>query len=129
MQEKSESPIVTIVQEDEPELLVKEAKDLGKRLQTDKATRTQLRRLFGTMRQIEMTWSTDRKRAYRELVLFKPRLAYQTNRHRALGPLNSVLQDGIDAVGQGEEAFKRLKRLVEFFEATLAYSIAARGGG
>lgn len=130
MQEKSESPIVTIVQEDEPELLVEEAKKLGQSLLADKeATRTQLRRLFGTMRQIEMTWSTDRERAYRELILLKPRLVYQTERHGALRPLAKALEVGINAVGQGNEASKRLKRLVEFFEATLAYSIAARGGG
>ncbi len=128
VQGKSESPIVTIVQKDAPELLVEEAEDLGRRLQADKATRTQLRRLFGTMRQIEMTWSTDKERAYRELILLKPRLAYQTDRHRALRPLAKALEAGINAVGRGNEASKRLRRLVEFFEATLANSIAARGG-
>jgi len=39
-----------------------------------------------------MTWRTDRVKAYRELVRFKPRLAYQTRRHPALRPLSNALQ-------------------------------------
>ena len=86
-----EKPIKTIVTKDDPDLLVKEARELAGRLQKargsgeeKKATKTQVRRLFGTLRQIEMGWprqaKTDkeiqeRDDAYRELVLFGPRLA------------------------------------------------------
>ncbi len=129
--------IVTIVREDNPELLVKEAKALAGRLRGrgDEAIKTQLRRLFSTMRQIEMSWPREIKEddpqaeqarkerddAYRELVLFQPRLEYQASRHPKLKPLAEALQKGINVVGKDRE---KLQRLVQFFEATLAYCIA-----
>lgn len=118
--------ITIIVQEDDPELLVKEAQNLAGKLRSDKASKTQLRRLYGTMKQIELRWPTGddevaQRRAYRDLLMLKPRLAYQGSKHEQLRELIAALSEGIDAVGT-ERA--RLKRLSQFFEATLAYYIA-----
>jgi CRISPR type III-A-associated protein Csm2 len=136
MRGQTESPIETIVKNDDPEALVEEAKKLASQLKADEATKTQVRRLFGTLRQIEMSWPRQAEKpeeiqqrddAYRELVLFGPRLAYQVDRHKALRPLAKAIQDGIKVVGKDR---KRLQRLVQFFEATVAYYVAGpeKGG-
>lgn len=123
-------PIEQIIQQDEPELLVKQAELLAQQLRSDEASKTQVRKLYGTMKQIELSWpvhvKTDDERqarddAYRELILFKPRLAYQGEKHPALRPLTKTIQRGIDAVGKDR---RRLQRLSQFFEATLAYYVA-----
>lgn len=130
--------IQTIVQQDDPQLLVQQAQKLAKKLHSDEASKTQLRKLYGTMKQIELSWPVnvedeEDKRAlndaYRELILFKPRLAYQGDRHSNLMPLIKTIQQGIDVVGKDR---RRLQRLSQFFEATLAYYVATpanRGGG
>jgi len=130
--------IVTIVTKDDPNLLVEQARALAGQLkQGDKATKTQVRRLFGTLRQIEMSWPRQAKTkeeiqqqndAYRELVLFGPRLAYQAERHDSLTQLARTIQAGIKAVGKEDR--KELQRLVQFFEATVAYYVAGpeKGG-
>jgi CRISPR type III-A-associated protein Csm2 len=114
--------IKEIVEHDNPVLLVDEAQKLAVRLRGEQgeATKTQIRRLFSTMRQIEMQWQQNEARAYRQLVLLQPRLVYQTSKNDNLRPLSDTLQIGIQAVGQSQE---RLERLVQFFEATLAYWI------
>lgn len=118
--------ITTVVQQDDPKLLVQEAQNLATQLRTNEASKTQLRRLYSTMKQIELRWpmgddEAAQQRAYRDLLMLKPRLAYQGSRHSQLRPLISVLSDGIDAVGTDRSC---LKRLSLFFEATLAYCIA-----
>lgn len=128
--------ITTIVTTDNPELLIKEARDLAGGLRGDEATKTQVRRLFSTLQQIEMSWprevkeddpeaQKERNDAYRELLLFQPRLAYQARQHRSLKRLATALEEGIDAVSQDRDR-EKLQRLVQFFEATLAYYIAGK---
>jgi CRISPR type III-A-associated protein Csm2 len=128
--------IVAVVAHDNPKALDEQARALAGKLRADEASKTQVRRLYGTMKQIEMSWprdtrdpnpekqrqkEKDRDDAYRELILLKPRLAYQGQRHLQLLPLVAMLQDGIDQVGKDRE---RLKRLVQFFEATVGYYVA-----
>ena len=136
MREQTKSGITAVITTDDPKALVREAKTLAGRLKVDDATKTQVRRLFGTLRQIEMSWPRQaeqqediqqRDDAYRELVLFGPRLAYQAERHRGLTPLARAIQDGIKVVDKDR---KKLQRLVQFFEATVAYYVAGpeRGG-
>ena len=131
MSEQNQIPIQKIVQEDDPRLLVEQARKLADQLRGDDATKTQVRKLYGVMKQIELNWplkvETDEDKqalndAYRSLVLFKPRLAYQASRHPKLRPLAVVLQQGIDFVGKRR---RRLQRLSQFFEATLAFYVAA----
>jgi len=119
-----------IVTEDDPKALVEDARKLAASLRSKESVKTQIRRLFGTMRQIEMAWprrvETEEERraeaeAYRQLLLFKPRLAYQAHRNPDLKPLEVVIQEGID---QADKDRERFQRLVQFFEATVAYYVA-----
>jgi CRISPR-associated protein Csm2 len=133
--------IKSIVEMDDPNKLVEEAKNLAERLQQDEGTRTQIRRLFGTLRQIEMSWPTknesleDRQQrddAYRQLVLFGPRLAYESSpdRHPSMISLTKTIQEGIKAVRKDDR--RTMQRLVQFFEAVVAFNVSApkpfRGG-
>lgn len=140
MSPTTDTGIAAVVGRDDPTMLITEALALAKQLRGDDASKTQLRRLYSTMKQIEMSWPAsiedldaerakqkikERDNAYRELLLFKPRLAYQGNRHSTLKPLVQTLQTGIDAVGKDRI---KLQRLSQFFEATLAYYIAGTEG-
>ena len=116
------STIEEIINGNDPKLLDKEAKVLAGKLKAyDEATKTQVRRLFASLRQIEAKWDLDPDGAYYDLVLFGPRLAYQAHRHHAIVNLTTEIQSAIPLVGK-ERA--KLKRLVQFFEATVAYFLA-----
>jgi CRISPR-associated protein Csm2 len=110
---------------------VEEAEALGKRLVGQKLTTNQIRNIFGTVRRIAMNWpegaSEDQaRRAQRELVLLKPKMAYQAKRERGQGvkTLVDVLTDAIDLVGKDRTRFQYF---VDFFEAILAYHKAEGG--
>jgi CRISPR-associated protein Csm2 len=84
------------------------------------ASRSQLRRLYGEVKRIEMMWRGGKaNEAQRRVVLLKPRLAYQVARQRELEGLRATLEPAIDAVGPDRERFQRF---VEFFEAIVAYA-------
>lgn len=131
--------IKKIVETDDPNTLVAEAQRLAKQLRQDEGTKTQIRRLFGTLRQIEMSWPTKSEEpgerqqledAYRQLVLFGPRLAYESSRHPSLGSISETIQEGIKYVKKDDR--RTMQRLVQFFEAVVAYYIAEPptfGGG
>jgi CRISPR-associated protein Csm2 len=94
-------------------------------------TTSQIRNVFGTVRQIEMNWGPrateqQRKHAARQLILLKPKLAYQAKRERGTGvqELANVLTPAIDLVGEDRDRFQNF---VDFFEAILAYHTAAGG--
>jgi CRISPR-associated protein Csm2 len=121
-----------IITADAPELLVDHAKALGESLKEGGLTTSQIRGIFGTVRQIEMMWtpsaeqeSDKRSQAIRKLILLKPKLAYQAERHEPVRPLEVVLRQAIDQVRGNRENFVRF---VEFFEAILAYHTAFGGG-
>jgi len=112
-----------------------EAEKLGASLKDQRLTTNQIRNIFGTVRRIEMNWpekpkdEVDRQRAItaqRELLLLKPKMAYQAKRERGKGVqmLTDVLSDAIDLVGKDR---KRFQHFVDFFEAILAYH-KAHGG-
>lgn len=118
-----------IVRDGDPNLMVTKAEELGKKL-VGEATTTQIRRLFATFRQIEMSWPhalekpeerAQRDDAYRELILFGPRLEYQTQKHQGLRELANALKGGIRHVDKNNR--KTLQHLGEFFEAIVAYAI------
>jgi CRISPR type III-A-associated protein Csm2 len=120
--------IQQIIEKNDPKLLVNNAEILAKELvqlnsrkEEREASITQIRRLFSTYRQIQMTWQGNPEKAYRDLMLFCPRLAYQESRHEGLRPLTRVLQEGIPFVGNDS---KRMEVLGNFFEATVAYFYA-----
>jgi CRISPR type III-A-associated protein Csm2 len=120
--------IKNIIEKDDPETLVAEAKNLARKLHINDSTKTQIRKLFGTLRQIERSWPTRVEEddeiqqlddAYRQLVLFGPRLAYETSRHESLGSIAETVQEGIKYVDKNDR--RTMLRLVQFFEAVVAY--------
>jgi CRISPR-associated protein Csm2 len=102
-------------------LLVEEAETLGPRLYQSRLTTSQIRNIYGTVKQMEM-----RGFEANEFVLLKPKLAYAAARADTSGAreLKDVLTWAIDEVGDDETKFARF---VDFFEAILAYHKAAGG--
>jgi CRISPR-associated protein Csm2 len=118
-----EDKVITIITQDEPQLLVEEAEQAGKKLSDKRLTKSQIRNIFGTVRQIQSNWPPsigpeDQKVRVRELLLLKPKLAYQAAREPTVRPLADVLDVAISQV-QGQRV--RFQRFVELFEAILAY--------
>ena len=118
-----------IADPDGAETLVKWADQLGRSLKESNLTTSQIRALFGEVRQIEAQWSMgseSRQRAARRLILLKPKMAYRARRERGRGvqELVDVLNPALDEVTKEKDAAKQdadFKRFVEFFEAILAY--------
>ncbi len=102
------------------EFLIQQAQQAAGGLR-DEASRTQLRRLYGEVKRIEMLWRQGEKgdEARRRLLLLKPRLHYQVSRQPKLSALRRTLEPVIDAVG-GDRS--RFQHFVEFFEAIVAYA-------
>lgn len=117
------------------ELLVKSADKLGQELKGMKLTTSQIRALFGEVRQIEAEWGMGeetRRRALRRLILLKPKMAYRARREggKAVQKLVDVLQPALDEVVREKDTQKQdgnFSRFVEFFEAILAYHKAYGG--
>lgn len=101
--------------------LVDVAEKLGPRLYQGRLTTSQIRNIYGTVKQMEM-----RGFDANEFVLLKPKLAYAAARADTQGAreLKDVLTWAIDEVGNDEMKFARF---VDFFEAILAYHKAAGG--
>lgn len=101
--------------------LVEVAETLGRRLQQERLTTSQIRNVFGTVKMMEM-----RGFNHHEFVLLKPKLAYAAARANSEGAalLKDALSLAIDEVGSDEAKFDRF---VDFFEAILAYHKAAGG--
>ena len=100
------------------EKLVDFAERLGKHLATvNKATTTQMRNAYGTMKKLELNvWSN---KTARELQLLKPRLAYAAGRHgHGVEDLQKIITKAIDSIGNSEENFINF---CKFFEAIIAY--------
>jgi len=139
-----------IVQHGDVAKLVATAQTVGNDL-ARQLTTSQIRNIFGEVRQIEMTWpdwwmekpveqlteeeKAKRQRAeqsYRRAVLLRPKLAYQARAERGRGvqELQRVLDPCLELV-QNATTFptRRLyfQRFVDFFEAILAYHKSAGG--
>jgi CRISPR-associated protein Csm2 len=119
-----------IIVDGNAELLTERAESIGTSL-ARQLTTSQIRNIFGTVRQIEMSWTPratrkEQQYAARQLILLKPKLAYQAKRERGKGvqELADVLIPAIDLV---EENRDRFQNFVDFFEAILAYHTAAGG--
>jgi CRISPR-associated protein Csm2 len=119
-----------IIQNNDIERLVTLAETEGRNLQNGGLTTSQIRLAFGKVRQIEAMWSIEgqREQAERQLMLLKPRIAYQAARDGKEGSnlLRNILAEGIDAVFENTapgsvERTDRFRRFTELFEAVLAY--------
>lgn len=134
MARPSDAELRTIVTDPNgAETLVKWADSLGKYLKEAGLTTSQIRSLFGEVRQIQAEWSIESRRdhARRRLILLKPKMAYRARKERgkAVEELVSVLRPALDLVtkASGKEQNENFQRFVEFFEAILAYHKAYGG--
>ena len=120
-----------IIADGDAEVLVTQAKEFGGAAQRDGLTKSQIRSVFGTVRQIQGSWEKNTARDnLRKVLLLKPRLAYQGARQSKVRPLADVLSAAIDLVAEAkteEEQRKRFGYFVDLFEAILAYHTAAGG--
>ncbi|MYC95649.1 MAG: type III-A CRISPR-associated protein Csm2 [Caldilineaceae bacterium SB0661_bin_32] len=134
----SESDLKAMITKSDPasaKLLVDHAKDLGRQLKNANLTTSQIRAIFGEVRQIQAQLSIgeqERERALRKLILLKPKMAYRARRERGRGveELTSVLDPAIDLIVGGSDQEiqgQHFQRFVDFFEAILAYHKAAGG--
>lgn len=101
--------------------LVAVAEALGPHLHRGRLTTSQIRNVYGMVKKMEMQGFDPH-----EFALLKPKLAYAAKRARARGAddLKTVLSWAIDEVGTDSAKFARF---VDFFEAILAYHVAAGG--
>lgn len=109
--------------------LVEVAEDVGRRLQQERLTTSQIRNVFGEVKRMEMRMVETGRFDSHEFVLLKPKLAYAAARARqsdrrstGADTLQRVLSWAIDEVGSENKNFDRF---VDFFEAILAYHKAA----
>lgn len=113
-------------------LLVKNADEAGKQLYGLKLSTSQIRALFGEVRQIESLWESDAARACSRLILLKPKMAYRAKKESSKGveSLVDILDPAVDLVVEKvpeAEQKMRFARFVDLFEAILAYH-RAHGG-
>ena len=128
------SDLQAIIVDGDAKVTVEQARALGESL-ARQLTTSQIRNIFGTVRRIEMNWPEDPKteadrgratRAQRDLLLLKPKMAYQAKRERGrgVGMLTDILSEAIDLVDNDRQNFQHF---VDFFEAILAYHKAYGG--
>lgn len=126
---------IIITNENGAETLVKWADKLGTELTARNLTTSQIRALFGEVRQIQAQWNiskSNRPKALRRLILLKPKMAYRARKERskAVQDLVDVLEPALGIIIQEKDIDVQEKyfgRFVEFFEAILAYHIANGG--
>jgi len=119
-----------IIEDGDAKTLVESAQSVGQALAEMKLASSQIRSVFATTRQIQMKWlpgasEPSAKASIHQLLLLKPRLAYQASRDQgqAVGKLKQVLEPAIDLVTNREQ----FTHFAEYFEAILAYHKAAGG--
>ncbi|MEM4302218.1 MAG: type III-A CRISPR-associated protein Csm2 [Candidatus Caldarchaeum sp.] len=144
----SDQDLKTIITDpDGAQKLVEWADSIGKSLKDMGLTTSQIRALFGEVRQIQAEWQTAlqiglsdpqrgeryRQAAIRRLILLQPKMAYRARKERgkAVGDLVNVLSPALNLVIEAkkdpEECGRRFQHFVEFFEAILAYHKAYGG--
>jgi CRISPR-associated protein Csm2 len=119
--------IKSFIQKDETaKRMVEYAEKLAMEICRDVSS-SQIRNAYGTVKKLEMQSVFDNK-AYRELLLLKPKLAYargRSSKKEIFKKLEDTLSAAIDAVDVKEP--ETFKRFCNFFEAILAYH-KAHGG-
>jgi len=125
---QEQSRLEAVVAQGDAVQLVEWADALGKTLARKELTTSQIRNIFGAVRQVWMTWDQDPEGAYRQAVLLMPKLGYYAKRERGRGKqglaeLERVLVPALELVAKApeEERKQRFKHFVDFFEAILAY--------
>ena len=133
-QPPSQQSLEAIVVQGSVEELVDQADRIGEALKNQRLSTSQIRNVFGTVRQIQMRLELDPQKSYREAVLLRPKLGYFAEREkkargdkrtpgmeslqRTLDPALQLLsQPGLDDA----ERHRRFERIVDFLEAIVAY--------
>jgi len=114
-----------IIEQGDYDELVRRAEEWGRSLGRQGLKMTQIRRLFGEVRRLQMRWDPVRLR------MLRPRLHYTAARIREGGDeLRQILDPAIQAVLDGRgRAEERFKVMVDLFEAILAYFTYHERGG
>jgi CRISPR-associated protein Csm2 len=115
-----------IILEGDYQTLVEEAERIGQELVKQRLTTSRIRNVFGEVKRLQMRFDANRLR------MLKPKLAYMGARAGEGGErLQNVLSAAVDAVFSGNpagsEVEQRFRRMVDFFEAILAYHKAYGG--
>jgi CRISPR-associated protein Csm2 len=107
--------------------LVQQAREWGHKLAESNLRMSQIRRVFGEVKRLQMRWDPPRLR------MLRPRLAYVAARAGTGGALlRNILSPAIDTVFQvaGAGQLRRFKVMTDLFEAVLAhYTEAERRQG
>ncbi len=134
----SEATIRTIITDPNgTQVLVERARKLGEYLGSgrQKLSTSQIRALFGEVRQIQALWSMgddQRQLARRRLTLLKPKMKYRAEKEKSdyVRRLVNELEPCIDLVVREQDPAKQkiyFQHFVEYFEAILAYHKAYGG--
>lgn len=122
-----EREVRALTREDRPEDTVRLADLVGQRI-ARQVTTSQIRNVYGTVREIQTSWRAEAENAaaYRNAVLLKPKITYAAARERGQGmkDLEAVLTPALDEMMQGadmQQKHERFIRFADFFEAILAY--------
>jgi len=94
-----------------------------------KLTTHQIRNIFSAVNRIRVLWkkTEDFEKISRELILLKPKLAYQVgrmdkeNERKALKSLKDELDKAIDAVRKSQNKEQALANFFAFVESIVAY--------
>lgn len=128
--------VQAIIRDSDYERLVDRASSWGTELARgqQEASKAQIRRIFGEIKQIEMKWSRDPDSSLQRLRMLKPRMAHAAARPN-VGPgvarLRDILTPAVDAVTEAQDdktRWQRFRTFLRLTEALLAYFSAARGG-
>jgi len=130
----SADDIKKIILDGDVVLLVQWADKIGEVLARERLSTSQIRNIFGTVRQIQLRWdkpgSPTEIKAHRDAVLLRPKLAYFAEREkRAKGGAGSsgmeilakALDPALELLGRGAPNREHFERFGEFFEAIVAY--------
>lgn len=133
--EAVKNEVASIIRNSDFKGLVEYASQWGRELARgqQEASKAQIRKLFGEIKQIEMRWHRDPESSLQRLRMLKPRLAYaaaRPNIGEGVARLRDVLTPAVDAVLEAPESerYGRFRTLVRLTEALLAYFTAAKGG-
>lgn len=129
----SKDELEQIIEQGNVVLLVEWADKVGQALAAKGLSTSQIRNVFGTVRQIQLRWdkpgSDAEQQAFRDAVLLRPKLAYFAERGKGgergtagMEILQLVLDPALELVGEGNKPrLDRFSRFAEFFEAIVAY--------
>jgi CRISPR-associated protein Csm2 len=120
--------IQDFIANDKPKELIEAAEAIGCRLVQLDLTTSQIRNIFGAVRQIKMNWTIENHdRSYKQAVMLRPKIAYQAKRLKSeqLGKLlDDKLSAALDVVIKATDKEKQrdyFQNFTEFFEAIVAY--------